>query len=266
MKGKVFLGSILLAMILAPIWAQTESDFTVGLTSDGTGVVIRKYNGTATAVKIPATIQGMPVKEIGNWGEPWEQSYNPFEEKNITSVEIPNGVTLIGNSAFKDCSQLTQVIIPDTVTRIGNYAFFGCRNLRTISIPNSVTEIGDSSFGRAFFGSGLTSITLPRSLAYIASATFGNCTNLTSVTIPEGVKRIDGQAFERCSALQTIALPASIEEIGQSAFEGCRALTTITIPNSVSRISFDGQLFGDTPNINLATQAALKRLGYNGNF
>ena len=43
-----------------------------------------------------------------------------------TSVTIPNNVTSIGSSAFRDCSGLTSITIPNSVTSIGNYAFFIC--------------------------------------------------------------------------------------------------------------------------------------------
>jgi nitrous oxidase accessory protein NosD len=51
------------------IFAQTtpESDFTVTLTADNAGVALTKYKGSAATVRIPATIQGMLVREIGNY-------------------------------------------------------------------------------------------------------------------------------------------------------------------------------------------------------
>jgi len=60
--------------------AQTENDFSVILKDDSTGVVITKYNGNAATLKIPATIQGMPVMEIG------EDAF--FNNSKITSVGL----------------------------------------------------------------------------------------------------------------------------------------------------------------------------------
>ena len=64
----------------------------------------------------------------------------------LTSIEIPNSVTNIGDNAFSGCSGLTSIEIPNSVTSIENYAFSGCSGLTSIEIPNSVTSIGDEAF------------------------------------------------------------------------------------------------------------------------
>ena len=44
----------------------------------------------------------------------------------IVTTIIPKSVTIIGNSAFRDCTNLTDITIPNSVTSIGDYAFRGC--------------------------------------------------------------------------------------------------------------------------------------------
>ena len=61
-----------------------------------------------------------------------ERPWNLFVN-NITNVQLPYGITHIGNDAFSNCVNLRSIIIPATVTSIGNYAFAGCRNLRDIT-------------------------------------------------------------------------------------------------------------------------------------
>jgi hypothetical protein len=48
--------------------------------------------------------------------------------------------------AFYNCSYLTSVNIPNNVTNIGNRAFMSCESLTSVTIPNSVTSIEDKAF------------------------------------------------------------------------------------------------------------------------
>jgi hypothetical protein len=49
-------------------------------------------------------------------------------------VDIEDGVTSIGKSAFSDCANLQSITIPDSVTSMGDKVFFGCKKL-TIHAP-----------------------------------------------------------------------------------------------------------------------------------
>ena len=68
------------------------------------------------------------------------------------------------------------------VTSIGASAFSGCTGLTSVTIPKSVTSIGASAF---YHCSGLTSITIPNSVTSIDSDAFLGCTGLTSVHISD---------------------------------------------------------------------------------
>ena len=151
----------------------------------------------------------------------------------LTSITIPDSVTSIGDSAFFDCTGLTSITIPDSVTSIGSHAFHGCTGLTSITIPDSVTWI----YGGTFYGcTGLTSVTIPNSVTWIDNFTFYGCTGLTSVTIPDSVTSIGNGAFDSCTRLTSITIPDSVTSIGDSAFHGCTGLTSITIPDSVTWI------------------------------
>ena len=74
----------------------------------------------------------------------------------LTSINIPDGVTSIGDRTFFGCSSLSSINIPDGVTSIGRwYTFSGCTSLTSINIPESVTRIGNSAFSGC---SGLTRV------------------------------------------------------------------------------------------------------------
>ena len=64
----------------------------------------------------------------------------------LTSVTIPNKVSIIGYRTFYGCSGLTRVTIPNKVTSIGDQGFSCCSSLTSVTIPNSVTSIGDQAF------------------------------------------------------------------------------------------------------------------------
>ncbi|MDR2480802.1 MAG: leucine-rich repeat domain-containing protein [Spirochaetaceae bacterium] len=253
------LAAALLLVAEGAVFAQTAGDFSVTLTEDGAGVVIKGYTGSVNAVRIPATIEGMPVREIGR---------ESFMYKWITSVVIPNGVTSIGDNAFSMCGELTSVTIPNSVTSIGAAAFYMCGSLTSVVIPDSVTSLGNVVFS----DSGLTTISWGKGLAVIPKETFSRCRQLTKVVIPEGVTEIGELAFSDCVTLSSVTLPSTIKKIEHGAFSQCEALASVTAPASVTAVEFGSSAFstssyfGQPSRLNLASQALLKKLGYKGNF
>ncbi len=87
---------------------------------------------------------------ISGTGAMWDYFSNTLPWKDyietITTVNIENGVTTIGQMAFY-CYNLGSVNIPASVTNIGIMAFGGCSQLKSLTIPNSVTTIGEAAFG-----------------------------------------------------------------------------------------------------------------------
>ena len=59
---------------------------------------------------------------------------------SLTSIEIPDSVTSIGNEAFRNCTSLKSVEIPDSVTSIGAWAFCHCFSLKSITFNGTVEE------------------------------------------------------------------------------------------------------------------------------
>ena len=148
--------------------------------------------------------------------------------RNITSCEIPYGVTSIGYRAFMECRNLTSITIPNSVTNIDSCAFEKCFSLTSITIPNSVTSIGSSAFANC---DSLTSVTIPGSVTSIGSSAFSGCDSLTSVTIHNGVTSIGKHAFAYCSSLTSITIPNSVTNVEVDALMGCSSLKCLIIPS-----------------------------------
>jgi len=151
----------------------------------------------------------------------------------LTSITIPNSVTSIGRGAFYRCTGLTSVTIPNSVTTIGCGAFTNCTRLASVTIGNGVTNIGDEAF---FDCSRLTNVTIPNSVTSIGDGVFSRCTRLTSITIPNSLTSIEDYAFYGCSGLMNITIPNSVTSIGSHAFSECKGLTNIEMSDSVIQI------------------------------
>ena len=148
------------------------------------------------------------------------------------AIEIPEGVTSIGEQAFRYCLNITSVKIADGVEVIGEGAFELCKSLESVNIPSSVTTISDRAFGQC---SNLESVNIPDGVKVIGEGAFEYCYSLKSVNIPSSVTTIGKEAFKYCSNLTDIAIPKGITEISDYAFHNCK-LTEITIPDGVTKI------------------------------
>ena len=146
------------------------------------------------------------VDQIQTGGGQAEEDLKNLIERDITTFNIPNGVTSIGGSAFEGCTGLTNITIPNSVTSIEGYAFHNCYGLTNIIIPNSVTSIGTAAF---YVCDGLTSVTIGNGVTSIGDSAFMGCIGLTSVTIPSSVTSIGFQAFQSCSGLTSITIEAT---------------------------------------------------------
>lgn len=146
------------------------------------------------------------------------------ECENLESVTIGKGLTSIGDDAFLNCSKLNKINIPDSVTSIGMWAFCGCSNLENVTLGNRVTSIGVNMFSGC---SKLKKISIPDSVTSIGASAFEGCSKLEDVTIGNGVVSIGESAFSSCFNLNKINIPGNVTSIGESAFNGCENLENI---------------------------------------
>lgn len=249
-------------------------DYTVN--ADGKTCTISGI-GLCTDKKIvfPTEIDGFAVTNIGK-----SESQNrgitdnclefegTFEDRgDIESIFIPEGVTTIGDNAFKDCISLKSVWISGTVKTIGasafkdctalesvflaegvqnifSHAFFGCTSLKEIHIPDSVDRVFQGAFAN-----GIARITVSHKNPSFVSLD-GNLYSKDMKTLlqyasgkrdiafqcPEDVTFIGAQALQNCTSLTHIVLGKNVEILGSMAFLGCKNLSFIHIPDSVTRI------------------------------
>lgn len=169
---------------------------------------------------------------------------------------IPNTVTLIGNHAFQNCSNLLSIILPQNVRNIGYQSFKLCKTLDSIIIPSSVISIGKSAFSECislksveipstvqtigshlfYFCDKLDSVIINSPIQELPMYTFYYCESLKSVTINHPLKRIHKRAFGYCTALSSFNFFQSVEYIEEEAFLSCSSLKKVIIPSSTKSI------------------------------
>ena len=157
--------------------------------------------------------QGIETGEIRD--TPWKSFLN-----EIISVRIEEGITYIGNEAFKNASNLVSVYAP-TVISVGERAFYKAANLATADIPvlRSIDESGFSGCKT------LTSLPLPDNFSWFKDYAFQGC-GFTEFSLPGKVTSLPF-LFEGCADLKAVFIPSSVNMIGNTTFRNCTSLTDI---------------------------------------
>ena len=170
-----------------------------------------------------------------------------FHGSLITSVEIPEGLKVIGEYAFCECPFLKQVRVSSTVETIEVSAFYYCDNIssiivdernRTFDSRNNCNAIIDKDAERLILG--CSSSIIPAGVSEIGEYAFAGSANLQSIDIPEGITTIYDCAFYRCSALKRVTFPVSLTSfVGHGNFGRCASLESIVIPSRVMSLPND---------------------------
>ncbi len=228
---------------------------------DGTYYIVGGIgNTTGSTLDIPATHNGKPVKEIGEFAFGYEDT--------ITSVVIPSSITVIGDNAFYDCENLTAITIPAGVTSIGSNPFVRCPKLTlTVASGNTKFEVKSNCLinkstktlitglkgaviptdgsveiigAEAFMGQGaFTNGSIPSSVKEIGASAFSG-TGLTSLTLPANLTTIGGGAFE-ATDITTVTIPAKVSSIGENPFANCGSLTEIKVASGNTAYTVSGK-------------------------
>lgn len=111
--------------------------------------------------------------------------------------------------------KITRIVIEEGVTSIGDGAFKNMYNVISVVIPSTVVTIGFAAFSECFL---LLSVKLPDSLEVIGGNAFIHCRNISEIVIPSSVTIIDNNAFAECSKLKTVSIGKSVSCIGVDVF------------------------------------------------
>lgn len=107
--------------------------------STGSSITITGYVGTDNDVIVPDTIEGLTVARIGQY------AFN--DNTTITSVKLPDSITLIGECAFMDCENITSINIPQSLECVDSGAFANCFSLSgELTFPETVQYIHENAF------------------------------------------------------------------------------------------------------------------------
>ena len=132
------------------------------------------------------------------------------ENKTGASYKPVAGTVKIADSAFESAAKLTSLDLSG-VEEIGKYAVRNAVKLKTVKLSSSLTSIGEGSF-------------------------YG--TPLTSFTLPSGVKELPEDALGGCSKLKTVKL-GRVETIAKDALSDDCSLSSFTIPASTTQVAGD---------------------------
>lgn len=184
--------------------ATDSSAFTY--VNHGDSIEITGFNNSVSDVVIPSEIEGLPVTAI---------SVGAFYLSTITSIEIPNTVTSIGEMAFLGCTSLKSVKLSTGVAKIDKNAFGSCSALREVQVAKDNPNF--SSLDGVLYSKAQDTLVI-----YPAAKTDA------AYTIPGGVTSVAMYAFSENPYLETIAIPNSLIKVGNSAFFNCKNLRSVS--------------------------------------
>lgn len=168
-------------------------------------------------------------------------SSNPMANASIVKIEgsvnaklnIPTGITKIGDYAFFSCNAIADAVIMNDVTLLGDSCFSECKRLKSIELSDNIKDIGESAFANC---DSLNTIKLPNDLSLISSSLLQNCKSIKNIVIPSNVTIVKDKAFSGCCSLERVTIPNACDAIGKEAFSGCTSLYEFSLPYSLERL------------------------------
>ena len=167
------------------------------------------------------------------YNQPWAG-----QRDNIKHLVVENGVTSIGNNAFRYCTNLIDADMSKALSLSSiSTSFWGCTGLKNVVLNEGLKEIGGSAFSFCF-GTSPGSINIPSTVTAIGSWCFQECSGLENVTFAGNsqLTKIEGGTFYWCESLKKITIPKSVKLIkddnSNGAFESSGLESVIFEPGS----------------------------------
>ncbi|GMH46637.1 hypothetical protein TrVE_jg3211 [Triparma verrucosa] len=129
----------------------------------------------------------------------------PDRMKQVTKVVFLLNITKVGCMACYGASILVVVDIPEGITSIGDRSFKWCSSLKEIKFPMSLTSIGTQSFS---FCSNIEKVyLLHTNVLELGAYAFHQCTSLREMKVPDSLQNFGEHVFYGCSKL----VPSTID-------------------------------------------------------
>ena len=170
--------------------------------------------------------------EMANYSElypaPWYSQRN-----EIRKIIVEEGVTSIGNRAFRELEHVTSVKLPSTLKTIGKYAFVNCTKINTVLFSGGLETISEGAFENC---ESLMTVRLPETLKTLGRKAFYICSSLKTIDIPASVTSLGDLAFSYCTSLVTANIKASVQTLPVWTFYGCEMLSSVYLSETVSAV------------------------------
>ena len=171
---------------------------------------------------------------------------NKFEGE-MFSYNIPSTVVEIGNNAFDGCINIQTVLVSENVSIIGDFAFANCSELADIefqdisSIRYAVEKIFYNSLWFEQLNDGIIYLTTNGLNQKIVYNYKGIMPENYDLTIEDDTITILPNAFKNQTNLSKIHFPSTLALIGENILNGCSNLEEITVPGEFNL----GRFFGE---------------------
>jgi len=201
-----------------------------------------KIRRDVTHVKVdPTPLKWMKQRTSNYFQKRLQNSKSIFQSafsdcEDLLQVQLCEGLTKIGQDAFRRCTSLRHIKIPSSVKMIKRGAFNGCHNLETVELSEGLEHIEGDVFRGCI---SLKRISIPSTVKQIGGWAFFDCTSLREVELRDGLDWIGRGAFCRCVSLKKIKIPSTIKLIVSNTFQGCRQLMSVELCEGMQTVHTD---------------------------